>query len=94
MAMAIAAMLEVIRGLRFKGKVGAAFGSYGWSGEAPKAETGLAEAGIEIVADALRMSTTRPRRASSSVRPSGRRSRRGCRRGEATCRGAGAPERC
>lgn len=29
----IAPMLEDIRGLRFKNKIGAAFGSYGWSGE-------------------------------------------------------------
>ena len=30
----ISPLLEDIRGLRFKNKVGAAFGTYGWSGEA------------------------------------------------------------
>jgi flavorubredoxin len=28
--------MEVLRGLRFKYKIGAAFGSYGWSGELPR----------------------------------------------------------
>lgn len=51
-----AAILEVIKGLKFKGKVGAAFGSYGWSGESPKIiQDRLAEAGIEIIAEPLKM---------------------------------------
>jgi flavorubredoxin len=51
-----AAVLEMMRGLRFKGKIGAAFGSYGWSGESPKViEERLAEAGVELVAEALRV---------------------------------------
>jgi len=29
-------LLNVIKGLKIKGKIGAGFGSYGWSGEAPK----------------------------------------------------------
>lgn len=31
----IAGLLEMVRGLKFTGKSGAAFGSYGWSGESP-----------------------------------------------------------
>jgi flavorubredoxin len=31
-----AGLLDVIKGLRFRGKLGAGFGSYGWSGESPK----------------------------------------------------------
>lgn len=33
---AIAGLLDEIKGHKFKGKLGAGFGSYGWSGEAPK----------------------------------------------------------
>ncbi|MFZ5943103.1 MAG: anaerobic nitric oxide reductase flavorubredoxin [Bacillota bacterium] len=45
-----AAILEMIKGLKFKGKVGAAFGSYGWSGEGVAIlERELKEAGIEVV---------------------------------------------
>jgi Uncharacterized flavoproteins len=32
----IAALLDEIKGHKFKGKIGAGFGSYGWSGESPK----------------------------------------------------------
>ncbi|AKA72059.1 anaerobic nitric oxide reductase flavorubredoxin [Clostridium scatologenes] len=45
-----AAILEMIKGLNFKGKKGAAFGSYGWSGESVKIiSEQLNEAGFEIV---------------------------------------------
>jgi len=48
----IAALLSEMKGLRFKNKVGAAFGSYGWSGEAPKIiHEGLEKAGINVVMD-------------------------------------------
>jgi flavorubredoxin len=44
-----------IKGLKFKNKIGAAFGSYGWSGEAVKiVEEHLAASGIEIIRDGLR----------------------------------------
>ena len=44
-----------IKGLKFKNKIGAAFGSYGWSGEATKfVEEHLRSSGIEIVKDAIR----------------------------------------
>ena len=46
----IAALLDEVRGRKFKNKVGAAFGSYGWSGEAPKKiHKELEEAGIKMV---------------------------------------------
>ena len=52
---AMAGILEMLKGLRLKGKKGAAFGSYGWSGEAAKqlAEL-LQEAGIEVVDEGIR----------------------------------------
>ena len=43
-----AAILEMIKGLEFKGKKAAAFGSYGWSGESVKIITEeLNKAGFE-----------------------------------------------
>lgn len=50
----VAGILEVIEGLRFKGKRAASFGCSGWSGEAPKkiAER-LGESGFEIAAESL-----------------------------------------
>ncbi|MGI6238594.1 MAG: flavodoxin domain-containing protein, partial [Christensenellales bacterium] len=45
----ISGLLEMIRGLRFKNKRAAAFGSYGWSGEAVKQLTAkLREAGFLV----------------------------------------------
>ncbi len=45
---AIAALLEEIKYHKFKGKTGAGFGSFGWSGEAPKAINRLlGEAGFK-----------------------------------------------
>lgn len=50
-----AAILEMIKGLGLKGKKGAAFGSYGWSGESVKIITEeLNEAGFEIVNEGIR----------------------------------------
>jgi flavorubredoxin len=44
-----------IKGLKFKNKIGAAFGSYGWSGEAVKlVEEHLAASGIKLIRDGLR----------------------------------------
>jgi flavorubredoxin len=44
-----------IKGLKFKNKIGAAFGSYGWSGEAVKQiEEHLAASGIGIARDGIR----------------------------------------
>jgi flavorubredoxin len=49
-------LLEMMKGLKFKNKTAAAFGSYGWSGEAVKQLTeGLAGAGFEVVEEGLRL---------------------------------------
>ena len=46
----IAALLDAIKGLKFKNKIGAAFGSFGWSGEAhKKIHKELEEAGFKMV---------------------------------------------
>lgn len=51
----IAAILEEMRGLGFKGKKAAAFGSYGWSGESVKMiTTGLEEAGFKVVNEGMK----------------------------------------
>ncbi|OGR07934.1 MAG: MBL fold hydrolase [Deltaproteobacteria bacterium RIFOXYD12_FULL_50_9] len=48
----VAAILEEIKGLSFKKKKAAAFGSYGWSGESVKLISGrLAEAGFAIISE-------------------------------------------
>ncbi len=48
-------ILEMMKGLKFKNKKAAAFGSYGWSGEAVKLLTQhLSEAGFMIINDGLR----------------------------------------
>ncbi len=52
---AAAALLEMIKGLKFKNKKAAAFGCYGWSGESVKVLTDrLSEAGFEIISDGLK----------------------------------------
>lgn len=56
----VAALLEDLIGLRPVAKLGAAFGSHGWSGGAvPLLEKGLKEAGIEVVQEGLAL-TWRP----------------------------------
>jgi flavorubredoxin len=50
-----AALLEMVKGLKFTGKKALAFGSYGWSGESVKLITEeLKESGFEIVSDGIR----------------------------------------
>ena len=52
---ATAGILEMARGLKFKGKKAVAFGSYGWSGEAVKMMNAhLQEAGFELIDDGIR----------------------------------------
>jgi flavorubredoxin len=52
----IAGILETIRGLKFKKKKAAAFGTYGWSGEQVKMITeDLDKAGFEIMNDGIRI---------------------------------------
>jgi flavorubredoxin len=52
----MAGFLEEIKGLSFKGKKAAVFGSYGWSGESPRilAES-LQQAGFSVVDDGLKV---------------------------------------
>jgi anaerobic nitric oxide reductase flavorubredoxin len=51
----LAGLLEEIRGLSFKGKKAAAFGCYGWSGEAVKVlNDSLRQAGFSVVDDGLK----------------------------------------
>lgn len=50
-----AALLEMMKGLKFTDKKALAFGSYGWSGESVKIITEeLKESGFEIVSDGIR----------------------------------------
>lgn len=52
----IAGLLEMMKGLRFTKKNGAAFGSYGWSGESPKQlAKALADAGFNVKDEGLRV---------------------------------------
>lgn len=52
----VADMLTYMKGLKPQGKIGAAFGSYGWSGEAVKQITEfLQSAKVDIVADGVRV---------------------------------------
>ncbi len=54
MLLNVAALIEDLVGLRPVNKIGAAFGSHGWSGGAvPLIEKGLKEAGIEVVQEGL-----------------------------------------
>lgn len=51
----IAALLEEMKGLKFRNKKAAAFGCYGWSGESVKMIRGQLEAaGFQVVDDGLR----------------------------------------
>jgi anaerobic nitric oxide reductase flavorubredoxin len=55
LAHSIGGLLEMMRGLGFKNKKAASFGSYGWSGEGIKLITqALKEAGIATVDDGIR----------------------------------------
>lgn len=50
----MAAIIEMMKGLKFKNKKAAGFGSYGWSGESPKMMTKELEAcGFEILEEGL-----------------------------------------
>ncbi|HDQ39493.1 MAG TPA: MBL fold metallo-hydrolase [Desulfonatronum sp.] len=52
----VADMLTYMKGLKPQGKIGAVFGSYGWSGEAVKQITEILQsAKVEIVVDGLRV---------------------------------------
>ncbi|HDQ03901.1 MAG TPA: anaerobic nitric oxide reductase flavorubredoxin [Deltaproteobacteria bacterium] len=52
---AMASLLEMVKGLKFKNKKAAAFGCYGWSGESVKILTDhLTEAGFELIDEGLK----------------------------------------
>ncbi len=51
---AMASTLEIMKGLKFKNKKAAGFGSYGWSGESPKLMSEeLAKCGFEVIEEGL-----------------------------------------
>jgi anaerobic nitric oxide reductase flavorubredoxin len=51
----IAALLEEMRGLKFRNKKAFAFGAYGWSGESVKMiQEGLKSAGFEVIGEGMR----------------------------------------
>jgi flavorubredoxin len=53
---ALAAILEMVRGLGFQGKKAAAFGSYGWSGESAQIiSEALKESGFDVVNEGLKL---------------------------------------
>ncbi|GAB6060499.1 FprA family A-type flavoprotein [Desulfonatronum parangueonense] len=69
----VADMLTYMKGLKPQGKIGAAFGSYGWSGEAPKLISEfLQTAKVEIVADPLRIKNVPTEQDLSTCREFGR----------------------
>lgn len=69
----VAAILEEIKGLKFKMKKAGSFGSYGWSGEAVKilAER-LSEAGFGIVDEGLRLTWSPDEESMQACREYGR----------------------
>lgn len=55
----IAGILEMIKGMKLKNKKAAAFGSYGWSGEAVKLITEeLKKAGLEVINEGIKINWT------------------------------------
>ncbi len=68
----IAGILEMIKGLKIKGRKAAAFGSYGWSGEAAKLISAhLEEAGFEIVKEGIRVQWAPDQSSTEEVRSYG-----------------------
>lgn len=52
----ISGVLEMMKGLKFKDKKAAAFGSYGWSGESPAVITKeLKASGFDVIADGVKV---------------------------------------
>jgi len=73
-AFSIAGLLEMMKGLGFTNKKGAAFGAYGWSGESTKIITSkLNEAGFSVVNDGIRAMWYPDDRALNECREFGRR---------------------
>ena len=71
---AIAGLLEMMRGLKFKKKKAAAFGSYGWSGEAVKLmNERLTEAGFQLFDEGINTTWVPSDEAHDSCKAYGRR---------------------
>ena len=70
---AIAGILELIKGAKFKNKKAAAFGSYGWSGEALALINGeLKDAGFDVVDEGRRINWVPDEAALDEMRAYGR----------------------
>ncbi|HEY8910107.1 MAG TPA: anaerobic nitric oxide reductase flavorubredoxin [Desulfosporosinus sp.] len=70
---AVAGILEMIKGLAFKNKKAAAFGSYGWSGEGNKViTTELEHCGFELLNEGLKVTWKPDNEALSSCQEYGR----------------------
>lgn len=70
---AVAGLIEEIKGLKFKNKKAAAFGSYGWSGEAVKIISERLDAsGFDVVDEGLRLTWAPDEESRSSCREYGR----------------------
>ncbi|MBU4329581.1 MAG: anaerobic nitric oxide reductase flavorubredoxin [Acidobacteria bacterium] len=71
---AVAGMMEEIRGLQFKNKSAAAFGTYGWSGESVhRIEDLLKNAGFTVVREGIKVTWNPDENALSQGRDFGRR---------------------
>lgn len=69
----VAGLIEEIKGLKFKNKKAAAFGSYGWSGEAVKNISGrLQDSGFEIIDQGLRLTWSPDEESRAACREYGR----------------------
>ena len=70
---AIAGILEMIKGLKFKNKKAVSFGSYGWSGEAAKQiKEFLEESKFAIVNDGIRVNWAPDQETIEQLREDGR----------------------
>ena len=70
---AVAAILEEIKGLKFKNKKAGAFGSYGWSGEAVKIlSERLRSSGFDVVNEGLRLTWAPDEESKKSCREYGK----------------------
>jgi anaerobic nitric oxide reductase flavorubredoxin len=70
---AVAGLIEEIKGLKFKNKKAAAFGSYGWSGEAVKIiSEKLTDSGFAVVDEGLRLTWAPDKESKNKCREYGR----------------------
>jgi flavorubredoxin len=75
----MAGLMEEVRGLKFKNKKGASFGSYGWSGESVKMLNDLAvKSGFELVNDGLKVLWTPDEEAKKQCAEFGKSFAKGC----------------